>query len=113
MSRARDLARLQDLAALMRDHRLGQLHEAAARRAQSLQQIAALDQPESPTDLPPVAVHRVALQYQAWADQRRAELNLVLARQTADWIIAREAAQKAFGQAEALRGLRNRLDRKG
>jgi hypothetical protein len=113
MSRARDLTRLQELAALMRDHRLGQLREAASRRAQSLEQIAALEQPATTSDLPAVTAGLVALRYGAWADRRRGELNVVLARQTADWITAQEAAQKAFGQAEALRGLQGRPDRKG
>lgn len=112
MSRAKDLARLQALAGLMRDHRLAQLQQAAERRLQSQEQIAALERSVT-TDLPPVAGQLVALRYQAWADRRRADLNLVLARQTADWINARDAARKAFGQAEALRGLLARVERKG
>ena len=84
---------------------MGQLQDAAEKRAQSLQQIAALDRPEAAANLPPVAASLVALRYQAWADLRRRELNLVLARQTAEWIAAQEAARTAFGKAEALRGL--------
>jgi hypothetical protein len=111
MSRAKDLARLQEIAALMRDHRLNQLHAVAEKRRQSQEQIAALDD-EGTGDLPMVAGTLVAQRYQVWADRRRTELNIVLARQTAEWIEARDAACKAFGQAEALRGLQLRLERK-
>jgi hypothetical protein len=45
------------------------------------------------------------VRYQHWADLRRAEINLVLARQTVDWMEARGAAQSAFGRAEVLRQL--------
>jgi hypothetical protein len=110
MSRAKDLSRLQVLAALVRDHRLGQLQAAATKRAQSEAQIAALAKPDA-TDLPPIAGQLVALRYQTWADCRRTELNLVLARQTADWLAARDAARKAFGQAEALKALQARTKR--
>ena len=113
MSRAKELAQLGGLARLVLDHRLALLREAADRRDQSRQQIAALDQSVEPADLPPVAAEQVALRYQLWADARRTELNTVLARQTADWLEARQNAQTAFGRAEALRGAVGRLaDRK-
>jgi hypothetical protein len=52
---------------------------------------------------------KVALSYNRWAEQRRAELNLVMARQTADWIEARSEAQMALGRVQALEGLATRL----
>ena len=72
-------------------------------------QIAALNQPSPPTDLEPVTAGKVALSYDRWADQRRAELNLVIARQTADWMEARGNAQTALGRVQALQGLATRL----
>ena len=112
MRRDKDLSSLQELARLMLDHRLTQLREAAARREQSRMQISALDRSAEPTDLPPTSAERVALRYQLWADGRRTELTSVLARQTADWLDARQDATMAFGRAEALRGLAPRLDRR-
>ena len=47
--------------------------------------------------------------YGRWADARRAEINQVLARQTGQWIEARDAAKIAFGKADALRRLMERL----
>ncbi len=113
MSRAKDLARLDGLARLVLDHRLSLLRDAADRRAQSRRQIEALDRAAEPVDLPPVAAGQVALRYQLWADARRADLNTLLARQTADWLEARRDAQAAFGRAEALRGVAGRLARDG
>lgn len=109
MSRASDMARLADLAQLMLDHRLGKLRNAAVELERSRMQIAALDQPSTPLDLEPVTAGKVALTYGRWADQRRAELNLVIARQTVDWIEARSEAQTAFGRVQALQGVATRL----
>ena len=109
MSKSSDMARLTDLAQLVLDHRLGKLRSAAADLERSRMQIAALDQPHAAQDLEPVTAEKVALAYGRWADQRRAELNLVIARQTADWIEARGEAQTAFGRVQALQGLAARL----
>jgi hypothetical protein len=113
MTRARDVATLQGLARLMLDHRLSLLKGAADRREQSRRQIAALDGAEPAAGLPPVTEGQVALRYQRWAEARRSELNIVLARQTAEWIAARDDASHAFGRAEALRGVAARLAGKG
>lgn len=109
MNRANEIARLKELAALARDDRLTHLREAARRREQSLMQIAALERDGQDVDLAPVAAGLVALRYQAWADVRRSELNVVLARQTADWLSARDEARIAFGRCEALHGVMQRL----
>jgi hypothetical protein len=113
MSRARDLARLQELSRLLLDHRLACLKKTAEKCERSQMQIAALDQAAETADLPPMAAGQVALRHQLWADGRRGELNTVLARQTVDWLEARQEAQTAFGRAEALRGLAGRRGRKG
>jgi len=51
----------------------------------------------------------VSMRYQLWADQRRAEINLTLARQTATWLEARTEAAQAFGKSQALEGLSRKL----
>jgi hypothetical protein len=109
MSRDRDIARLEELARLMLDHRLARLSDIAAQRDRSRIQIAALSDLSDPADLPSMAAEQVSLRYQQWADTRRSELNAVLARQTAEWIEARQEAQHAFGRAEALRTVAKRL----
>lgn len=109
MTKASDMAKLADVAQLMLDHRLGHLRVATAELERSRMQIAALDRSDRPAELDPVIAERVALSYARWADQRRAELNLVIARQTASWLEARGEAQTAFGRVQALQGLAARL----
>jgi hypothetical protein len=105
MSQANDLNRLADLAQLMLDHRLGQLRVSADQLEQSRMQLSAINRPTEPTDLDPVLSAKVGLGYDRWADVRRSELNLVIARQTAHWLEARGEAQTAFGRVQALQGL--------
>ena len=109
MTKLADIARMAELAQLVLDQRLGRLRGAAAELERSRQQIAALDLSAAPTDLEPVTAEKVALTYNRWADQRRSELNLVIARQTVDWMAARSEAQTAFGRVQALQGLASRL----
>lgn len=113
MNHNKDIARIRDLSQMVLDHRLTVLRETAGRREQTRMQIAALGQAAEPVDLPAVAGSQVALRYQLWADARRSELNTVLARQTAHWLEARQEAQTAFGRAEALRLLAQRLAGRG
>ncbi|MCX7286970.1 MAG: hypothetical protein NTW20_05265 [Rhodobacterales bacterium] len=112
MSRARDIEKLEQLSRLMLDDRLSRLRAAMALVEKSRMQIAALDRSAGREDLPPVAASQVALRYQLWADVRKSELNAVLARQTVTWLDARHEARQAFGRAEALRGIADRLIRK-
>lgn len=99
------IARLRPLADMLLEARLTALQAAAAARAASLDRLADLERAAPATDLPDIAAAEVGMRYQRWADQRRAELNLTLARQTAAWIEARQAAAQAFGRSQALRGL--------
>lgn len=105
MSKAKDLSRLADLAQLMLDHRLGQLRVSADQLDQSRGQLAAINRPSEAADLDPLTVARVGLGYERWADVRRAELNLVIARQSAAWHEAQGEARTAFGRVQALQGL--------
>jgi hypothetical protein len=111
MTKARDLARLQDLSRLLLDQRLSVLREVAARRALSERQLSELNLAPAPTGLGPVTSGQVAFRYQIWADARRAELNALLARQTAEWLSARDDAKLAFGRAEALQAVARRVNR--
>lgn len=113
MSRARDLAKLEDLSRLMLEDRLARLRAAAALVEKCRMQIAALDVTAEPDDLPSVTASQVALRYRLWADVRKGALNAVLARQTVDWLDARQDACQAFGRLEALRGIARRLPMKG
>lgn len=113
MSRTRDLSRLTDVAQLMLDHRLGALRSATAGLEQSRAQLAAINAAATPADLPPVAAELVSQTYQRWADARRSELNLVIARQTAELLEARDAAGTAFGRLQALRKVAERVSGKG
>ena len=102
------IARLRQLSTLILDARLMELHVAATARQVSLDRLADLDSPAGATDLPEMTAIDVSLRYERWADQRRAELNLILARQTVDWIEARQTAALAFGKSEALARLSQR-----
>lgn len=114
MTKIKDLHRLAEVAQLMLDHRLGQLRKAAAELERSRMQLAAINQAARPAeDLAPVIAGKVALTYDRWADARRSELNLVIARQTAGWMEARSDAQVAFGRVHALQGLAERQKGRG
>ena len=109
MSKAKDLSRLAELAQLMLDHRLDQLRTSADLLDQSRMQLGAINQAAKPVDLDPVTAAKVGFGYDRWADVRRAELNLVIARQTAAWLDAQGEARTAFGRMQALQGLAKRL----
>jgi hypothetical protein len=106
-----ELARLAELAGVLLDHRLAGLRQAAEAKAQTeraLEGLAAAAKPQ-PDGLEGAAAALATLAYGRWADVRRAEINLVLARQTHQWLQAREAAQEAFGKSEALKKLGEKL----
>jgi hypothetical protein len=105
MSSTRDLPRLAELAQLMLDHRLGYLRKSVEDLEQSRTRLGALNRAADPGDLDPVVAAKVALGYERWADVRRADLNLIIARQTAAWLEARGQAQTAFGRVQALKGV--------
>jgi hypothetical protein len=110
MTKASDIRRLAEVAQLMLDHRLSLLQAAAAELERSQAQLAAINRSARPSeDLAPVVAERVALTYDRWAEARRSELNLVIARQTLGWMEARSDAQGAFGRVQALQGLAARL----
>lgn len=108
MTRRDQMARLEQVSRLVLDLRLADLHRTARQRQASLKMLE--DMAAAPAaDLPPVAAAQADLRYQRWVEARRAEINLTLARQTADWLEAQAAARRAFGQTQALRGVLDRL----
>jgi hypothetical protein len=109
MSKTKDISRLAELAQLMLDHRLAQLRSSADQLDQSRMQLGAINRAAEPADLDPVISAKVGLGYDRWADVRRADLNLVIARQTAAWLGAQGEARTAFGRVQALQGVAARL----
>lgn len=105
-----DLRRLGELTGVILDHRLAVLRQAADAKAQTEAALVALARPlAGQDDLLGASSALAALAYERWADARRAEINQQLARQTHVWLEARDAAHIAFGKAEALRRLQDRL----
>jgi high-affinity Fe2+/Pb2+ permease len=105
-----DVHRLRELTGLMLDHRLAVLRQAAEAKAQTEAALASLARPMAgKDDLLGASSALAALAYERWADARRVEINQLLARQTHVWMEARDVAQIAFGKAEALRRLQDRL----
>lgn len=99
--KVRGLDRLAKVAAALRDRDLAALRAAGAAREGTRALIAALETAaEVPADDPGAQVN--ALRYRLWAEARRRELNMALARQTAEWLGCRDAAAQSFGRAAAL-----------
>lgn len=109
MSDKEKLRRLAEVSSLMLDTKMLALERAARARQHSLDRMAELNRPAAPTDLPLVAAAEVALRYALWADQRRSEINLLLARQTVEWVEARQEAARAFGRNQVVQKLGDRL----
>ncbi|MFN6976603.1 MAG: hypothetical protein ACK4OP_00630 [Gemmobacter sp.] len=103
MSRAKRLADLAALAAMLRDARLATLAGTAARREAVLGALAALEAPEAaPEGMDPLTAARAAILHRHWAEERRRTLNIELARRTAVWMEARSKAMRDLGRAAAL-----------
>lgn len=96
--------RIQTLAAIARvslDTDLAALKAAADRREALNARLAGLE-PAVAADLDPLTAARIATAHQIWADARRAELNIALARATADWLDRQDRARKSFGRWQVL-----------
>ena len=107
-----EIMKLKALAELLLDHKLLHLRQAADAKTQSEQALVRLSQPVAEAEgLAGATAALTNLAYQRWADQRRAEINQGLARQTHLWMEARDAAKIAFSKAEALRGLAQKQSR--
>jgi hypothetical protein len=111
MSGTDRLARLAQLAGMIRDQRLADLERAGQARAESRARLDGLTLAPCASDLGAIAAAQAEVRYQSWAEARRAEINLTLARQTAEWLEARDAARHAFGRAQVLDKLAGRVRR--
>lgn len=100
-------ATLAVLAALLKDHKLEALRQAAARQAQTRTLIAGLEAATA-TNLDPIPAAQSQLRHAIWAEGRRRELNQQLARQLVELEEARAAATRAFGRVQALDRLASR-----
>ncbi len=110
MSQKQQLAKLGQLANLLLDSRLAVLQAAARAKLESEARLAGLMvTPPVAEQISEIAGALAALSYQRWADARRAELNMLLARQTVTWTEARDHACEAFGKKQALGGLATKL----
>ncbi|QYZ69811.1 hypothetical protein [Neotabrizicola shimadae] len=104
-----DLRRLQVLSDLIRDSRLEAVKQAAQAEVQTCRRLEALSQNGAALDLHPAAAHAASLAYESWAELRRRELLVTLARQRAELAEAEAAARDAFGRAEAIKSILGRL----
>jgi hypothetical protein len=102
MTQKKNLHRLTDIASILLDQRLAKLQACAAERNMSLRQLQGLAPKASEGD-DPIAQAMTLMRYETWADTRRREINLSLARQTAAWLEARAEAKGAFGRADVLK----------
>ncbi|WP_323005712.1 hypothetical protein [Pseudorhodobacter sp.] len=105
MKNKKALDRLSALSDLILDNKLAKLQACALQRNASLQRLQDLAAKDG-DQLGPIALATAALRYEAWADARRSEINLALARQTAAWMEARKSAEIALGRAEVLSRLK-------
>jgi hypothetical protein len=97
------LKALTGVSNLIKDMALNNLRAAEAERALLHDRLRVLSQsPSLPEDLPPAALHEVTLRYQRWAELRRREIEVSLARQNALCDRARDAARQAFGRDAVL-----------
>jgi hypothetical protein len=105
MNDAARLRALKQIADMLSDRDIARLSKAQAQKARTEALLRALDHSSQPADLDPAAVALVVERYGLWTSNRRIVLNQQLARDTASWIIARDAAQKAFGRAQVVQSL--------
>lgn len=97
------LHKLAEIAELALDAKLARLRAAATAKADTAAQIANLGSAAAVLDGgDAISCALSQLSHQRWIDARHLQLNLTLARQTAAWMEATDAARKAFGKKTAL-----------
>ncbi len=96
---------LKRIADLIRDRDIARLRKAQNQKAETEALLRALDQTHEPTNLGSATEGHVMERYGLWITNRRVALNQQLARDTAAWMGARDAARTAFGRAEVLTSL--------
>lgn len=101
--RIEGLARLLRLSEMVRDRDMALLRSATLAREKSEAHLADLAKPMRTEGLAPMASALAEIRWQKWADHRKAEINLQLARQIVEWDEARDKACQTFARAEVLR----------
>lgn len=92
------IAGLARITGLIMDQHLAALRAKKAAQTETRGHIAALDLRRDAEDVSLTAAAQVGLRYAAWADRRKAALNVTLARQTVDVLAAEDAARVAFAR---------------
>jgi hypothetical protein len=96
--------RIRHLEAIARvglDRDLAELKAATDRREALKARLAGLE-PAAAPGLDPLTAARIGAAHQIWADARRAEINIALARSTADWLDRQDKTRKSFGRWQVL-----------
>lgn len=103
-----DIARLARIADLRLDLRLADLRKASAARAETEAQLAEVEANLQAALATEWADPRGIALYETWAGGQQRQLNMQLARQTAEQAVIRDAAALAFGQSQALARIEER-----
>lgn len=112
MRKRQQVEQLKCLARASLDRDLAEVKASADARDALLARLAGLEPAVAP-GLDPMTAARIGATYQIWADARRAEINIALARSTADWLERREEAGKSFGRWQVLDRLAGGFRRPG
>lgn len=100
---------LNSVVRLQFDLAQAQLRKHAAEREATRALIAGLNRPALQDGDDPILNAKVDMMYRSWADGRRAELNMILARQTANWMESAAEARRCFGRLDALQQVAARM----
>jgi len=107
MSRRKMMSNLEKIGDMLFDKQMHALQTAAAERNHILALLRDLT-PKSVNEPQTIAEAQAALRYDRWADARRADINLVLATKTAEWLQAKENAERAWARADVLKKIYKR-----
>ena len=109
MKKDQRLVQVAVLSELIVALRLTELRAISQARDASLARLNDLRRTDDDPTLSPITAMEVSLRYERWADLRRQEINETLARQTATWLIAREAATVALGRTQTVKKLQAKV----
>ena len=90
---------------MIRDREMACLRAAHLAREASEARLADLAKPMPTPDIDPITAALTEIRWQRWADRRRAEINVQLARQIVECDRMRERACHAFARSAVLRRL--------
>lgn len=102
------IAGLARITGLIMDQHLSVLRARKAAQTETRQHIAALDQRAGAEDVALAAAAQAAFRYAAWADRRKAALNVTLAQQTVAVMEAEDDARIAFARNTVMEGLQRK-----